>query len=728
VRARGSLLRGHSAGGAQAREVTVSTSGTGVAIREALPARAVDLQGEPVTFRTKTNPLLLLLTIGTGLTLVGDGHALPIFNAPDTGGEDCRWTGAFDGALEKRNGAFDGEAITVFVENDFAAEFALCGADALTQEQIEKQIQDAMEVWNREANGRVLIWGGVIDVPSEAGACQNVLAVMPNDGTGTLTPAVVVHGHSDPNGGTAASNIANCPGVTEVQFKMTKDPANSSGRFDVCEDAGTPKNKDWDNRRYNLASITGAMVHEFGHTLGLAHRHQTPSTGDGNSGQAVMSYENTTNDGDPRADVNNASDLHLWEWDKDCVDDVGTFGSGPKPPAVINERTVQPVYTNYPTAGMYSTPTLLPDELTKAWRSGGSGRTLSNATRYGLGFGSHMLLSGEIDQSNEHSFSTTHPTVSGFGFSDGVYSVAPIFFSMLENTTAQEQHRLNTLWVPLPQSGIFDPPVQVGSTHDGWFQNTENLSSTLYYVNDGGQQTLVQSHLPLMAAHDPSSGMTIFVRIDTTRVDQNATDPTSNQIFLHVSTDGSTELEGAGTSLQALNRPAYPNQPPAPNQQFSYDLKTATQPGIACADSSFDPPGPGDFNCMLAWKDLGSPDGHILYTHFRVEPNATNPVARFTFKNDVAILMRGGNEASTPSDISAAFFGDNFYVAYKGYATGMHNNAVHVLFGYSNSYSMDNGTNVPPSKGYVVGAPTWHYRATNHDKATTLSWTVDATL
>ena len=72
--------------------------------------------------------------------------------------------------------------------------------------------------------------------------------------------------------------------------------------------------------------------------------------------------------------------------------------------------------------------------------------------------------------------------------------------------------------------------------------------------------------------------------------------------------------------------------------------------------------------------------------------------------------------------------GTRWRVAYKTYGTGFQENDIKVIFGFEDSYSMDDGTNSVTTHGYVVDAPTWHYRATNANKATTLSWTVDATL
>jgi hypothetical protein len=686
-----------------------------------------------VTRRAMHNRTLAALTVlGASLSLSAEGLALPIFNAEGANGEDCKWTDAFDGAYDQRNDNFSGEAITVFVENDIASEFASCGANVLSQQQIERQIQDAMEVWNREANGRVLVWGGTLNVTSEAAACGLVQPQMPGGSAQppTNTPAVIVHGHTDPGGGTSAGNIADCPGVVRIQLKLTKDGDNSASAFDACASNGAddPKNKDWDNRRYNLASITGAMVHEFGHTLGLGHRHQTQSTSDPNSGQAVMSYENTSNDGDDRDNVNNASDLHLWQWDKDCVDDDGVFVSSGGASVVVNERTVEPVYVNYPVSGGHG-PIQAPQEsLIKAARSGGSGRASNNSTRYALWFGSHLLTSSGIGTGFGHSFPNTFTVPSGLDVSVERASVSPVFFSMLEETVASERHRINALAVPTSPGVVNDPPLQVAVTSDGWFDDSEAIATRLYFTGD---YSLVQSHLPMMAAYDPVTGQTIFVRVNTTRVDTASSTDDTNGIFLHTRQTASPileVLEGTGTSLaSAVNAPSYPNPPPPP-KIFTYDRKTATQPGVACADGSFDPPGPGNYNCILVWKDLGSPDGHILYVHFKVDPNASDPADRFEFKKNATILMYGATEAATPGDLTVAYFGDKFRVAYKTYGSGFQQNQIKVILGTPQDYTFYTGTNDVGTAGYVVDAPTWHYRATNANKATTLSWTVDATL
>lgn len=112
---------------------------------------------------------------------------------PATSGADIPWDAFFFPS------AADIGPLTIYLQDDFASEWNIYyndnGSSPLTQQQIEVVLQDAMEVWNRESRGPLLVYGGMSNIPVtfEEATARHLVSSCTDVSNAITGPAVYVY-------------------------------------------------------------------------------------------------------------------------------------------------------------------------------------------------------------------------------------------------------------------------------------------------------------------------------------------------------------------------------------------------------------------------------------------------------------------------------------------------------------------------------------------------------
>lgn len=628
------------------------------------------------------------------------------------------------------NGYDDGTPVTVFVDSNLASDFTSCGwTSHPSQILLEKFIQDAMEVWNREGRGRVFVWGGTINANTtmksspvqNTDTCKQIQDKFPSPAK--VTPSVIIYASSDPNasGDMAVNGVGNCNGLQKLFWKTkfanttaTVTPTNDTSPEDQdpCNDANNiyGDSDSWTRTDYGATAKRehfAKLVHELGHVHGLGHRNVT-SLNFGNmtsSAQSVMAQWTTrltAGDGDDRSNIKNASDFHLWPWDQDCIDNGGR----------TREVTLQ--YINF--GNDFKKTGIFEQNKIRYGKSGRmNGSFYSNngkKVHYGAFKDDHMKLSehvsgdGDIKLNDRRDFATTSKS---YDWIDPF--ISPVFFDGLSS--------INIVTYPSIPNGVANNDM-------GWHYarvatSSHEFDSHIETYSFKVGSVAVTSLIPVQGVLDPVSNRYVYLRVNTKRDATTINSTDSGKMFLH-STDGSVNrLEDWGVDVTAKVAADLP-------AGDTYNGRVMTQPGLTCGK---DWRGRGGFNCMIAWKDQASLNGRILYTHFKVDNSATDPQNRFVFRGPVYELKvkKTGELAETPGDVSVGYMNNQFWIAFKTYATGFQQNSIKVVRSKEGGYRIGGGKHytINPSR-YVVDSPGWGYHKNASNLGATLTWSVDSML
>jgi hypothetical protein len=119
--------------------------------------------------------------------------------------------------------------------------------------------------------------------------------------------------------------------------------------------------------------------------------------------------------------------------------------------------------------------------------------------------------------------------------------------------------------------------------------------------------------------------------------------------------------------------------------QYEYSGSTDVAPAIACAGKVAG--AQGDRNCIVAWVDSGTPDHHVLVSHFVSDGKTVDLGAAYLLRPEVLRVVDGDGKESevkepgvvtSASDLSAAYVNGRFVIALKGSDHG-HEGTVQVV-------------------------------------------------
>ena len=604
----------------------------------------------------------------------------------------------------------------VYLSSNFADRFDdNANNPDLTQAQVRTQLLQALEVWNQQSLGPVLRYGGEIDVwlqdasrldtdfsctdlPSVAGAA--LVSAVPGGRTGASRVL------EDSNGATCAGPDARYAAITYRQL--------TTGEF------------------------RGHAVHELGHLLGLAHSFgdTTDDTVWTTDTPSVMAYDLSSVDSDFTGTNALSFQRNLWPYDIDCVDDdFDLVGSAQQD---ARRRSVHYVWNSYRTSGSNdwfdggSAPYLTA-------RGGTTGQMISagaddwyplylDASAYGITvlFGDDdppigSAMTGDLTLTERVRFQST-PSAAGEP------SLAPLML------TPYEEDPASAWWLgyaPLPSGArtaanidAQDPPA-FEAAHGpsiGSGANTGALSECAGLWSC--TPTPLRSHAPLRSAWDPVTEATLFTSTLTRDCDFSALGSVANDCGAVRIHDGFYDIDAgqlaAGATIEGqIPLPTYARPTGAPND--SYTGRSDLAAAIACAPQgdglpSIAVPFFGDItpNCMIAWVDEGTPDGHVLVSYFTM--SGFSPEF-----SDATVLEIGGAPLSAATHLDAGYFDGRFWLTTKGARDEAE--AGQVVFASTSHDNLDNWITYEVTSSVPVDAPHWIYDPLDEDRSAALVWT-----
>jgi hypothetical protein len=160
--------------------------------------------------------------------------------------------------------------------------------------------------------------------------------------------------------------------------------------------------------------------------------------------------------------------------------------------------------------------------------------------------------------------------------------------------------------------------------------------------------------------------------------------------------------------------PADPYDGVGNNPDFSYTQRTDVAPAVACAPESAG----WSYNCLLAWVDRGVPDMNALYTYFRINPTTKAVEIKNLITpplNEDVWAIAG---STSTSHLSAAYFNDRFYLAWKSVYVG-HD----VEYAYTSTMTGWSSVYYRPGTEGVIDPPRWMSVPFDQTREVGLLWT-----
>lgn len=601
------------------------------------------------------------------------------------------------------------EPIHIYLQKDLGQRISSCLVTSpnLTDYQAKTVVLAGFETWNQESRSRPFMYVGDLDgtFPGGAGpgaiSCSNFVR----------TPAVFVSAQLGcaqdafgkcREGLWALANNSFCADVATITIFMDDNEIGNS----ACDpsDAGILEllvNKPGGSDLFDLRSI---ITHEAGHILGLNHPSDPNVFTLNPTLEDYLNNPNNPNVPFPNGNsfignsVMDIGDRHLFPWDVDCTDDASAGGP----------REVKYYWKSVEGSGLWS-PSI-------------SGQSNSTSTSKGISSGNYFwntLGSGSpsyvvYEELNLGIYIDTLDNFSPLtGFTQNeiknLYS-APHLFSPIEKFGKNNYQRMNynrkAMSYISDYTEFYPPRVQYKRSED-YIQSSAISGS--YSEQTGTSSSPIHSHLPMVSAWDEASQVTVFAYVRT--------DPLHDgDIVVLPGFDGSSNvLLNEGHVLSQ-----WVSAPSTGNPDFSYQMKTDAPVGIACSPDK----NKYIFNCIITWQDAGTPDGRILYTYFRTDET-------FPGSGEYNISWEYGpaavrSNASTVAGVSAAFFGDKFWTAWKTYEYSLPEIAwsSNKPNDPSPEFSWESPQIMSHHKS-VVDTPTWLYQPNSTDPKTKhiLIWT-----
>ncbi|MDG1479082.1 MAG: hypothetical protein P8R54_05790 [Myxococcota bacterium] len=662
-----------------------------------------------------------------------------------------------------------------------------CGdLQTITQDQGRNIVMNAMEVWNRESRGPALIFAGETAFGlSEryvlsGGTCEDFLEYGAPDGGPIQHPAVIID----------ATSTSALGGVIPL-----KTSADGDWCYDTVDGFEGVVSLDVGNISISgiRPTMVHEFGHVLGlaHAWGDWYNQDLYGLYDIYDGPAsVMLYDineynsNTSNNFTDRHQWRG----HLWPYDVDCVDDDMSASTSWKQQDG-RRRALKYGWWTYKPSGTYK-----PSENT--WSTLQSGDWLNTSKSFSGGImqptdaeGGDVVSMFYADPWFDETYATwLHPKDFLSGSSANGEMDLEFYTELFEESSVNDYRPLDswiapTLYAMYNETDYTDsrdwmiafPQTLRGGDRDN--TDIDDADPPLWLVqggerpgdnshNGGEHHSLMtiskqtgtweygelRSHVSPRFAWDPVSGQTLLATVNTRDCDGslksfNFTNLTDHDrcggilIYTYALSEyllyPETLTIGSRQSFDDV--PAYEIDDPTNGafdqgytelEKHSYTATTDVAPAIACAPKAHQ--NDGVSNCLLAWVDNGTPDGHILYTYFSVdgddiywgdEIDVLRPYMDIYRDRDASRTsgyFRDDVPAQSQSDLSAIYSDGRFFIAFKNSGEE-----------YTESVSMVETYYQNPDRWYIqttwtetttIEAPTFVHDPTDENREWSLIW------
>jgi len=535
-----------------------------------------------------------------------------------------------------------GDTIYVYIEDDFATELKSCTPAAdndLTEHLVRSEIIATMETWNTEARGPGFVFAGTFS-PDDDEEGRKIC-----DDTALLEPSLFIlfnkgcakdAADACTPGTYARTREADC-GPAATRRMIMSVYGDGSGTWLSKFNCNATDAKNWTLAWDGTATggtlpLRDGLLHEFGHVLNLGHLQNTPSGNPTVNGTVMTAASSAVNG------------RHPYAFDKECVPWEADARSTLAKWLVYADSSSSYDSGSWGTA--YSSAS-----GAKGMVSGGHIRANSGSVYYGRYDDDTKVLYNVAGTGSTFSF-VYSSTISADGQD---LDVDPVLYAPRElpsfGSYTQNYLNLNRTGEP-----YYPPRLDVARSDNYYATNAIHAWRT---CNRNGADPCptttdsLASHVPMTTAWDAASAKTIFVRVNTTQGD-----PNYGQISIHpgLHNNDPVTLRSATVLTGSLPADTYTS----PN--FAYQGRTDTHVAVACAPDRDE----WDYNCLLAWQDIGIPNGRVLYEYFNV--TCTGELCDVNLLGSITARgTEGATATSTVAGLSAAWFDGRFWLTWKSY-------------------------------------------------------------